>query len=82
MVAVSAAMHDLSPYVLSVLAMLLLLLLLLTHHLLLLLLVDLRTHHLHLLLLACRVKAAVCVRADAKVLPVQVFDPDRAVVGV
>lgn len=68
--AVSASLHDLSPYVLSVLAMLLLLLLLLTHHLLLLLLVDLSTHHLHLLLLARRVEATVRVGANAEVLPV------------
>lgn len=81
--AVSASLHDLSPYVLSVL-MMLLLLLLLTHHLLLLL-VACHPHHLQLLLLlllASRVKAAVRVRAHAEVSPVQVFDPDRAVVGV
>lgn len=61
--AVPASLHDLSPYVLSVLVMLLLL----AHHLLLLLLVDLRTHHLHLMLLACWVKAAVRVGADTEV---------------
>lgn len=77
--AVSASLHDLSPYVLSVLVMMLLLL---AHHLLLLLLVDLCTHHLHLLLLACWVKAAVRVGADAEVPPVEIFDPDRAIVGV
>lgn len=64
--AVSTSLHDLSPYVLSVLVMLLLL----AHHLLLLLLVDLRPHHLHLLLLACRVKATVRVGADAEVAPI------------
>lgn len=78
--AVSASLHDLSPYVLSVLVMLLLL----AHHLLVLLVArHMRTHNLQLMLLLARwVEAAVRVGADTEVSPVQVLDPDRAVVGV
>lgn len=69
--AVSASLHDLSPYVLSVLVMLLLLLLLLAHHLLVLLVAGhMRTYNLQLLLLACRVEAAVRFGADTKVTSV------------
>jgi hypothetical protein len=76
--AVSASLHDLSSNILSVLVMLLL-----AHHLLLLLVAGhLSPHHLQLVCLAISVKATVSVRADAEVLPVQVFNPDRAVVGV
>ena len=82
--AVSSSLHDLSPYVLSVLVMLLLLLLLLAHHLLVLLVTGhMRTHNLQLMLLLARlVEAAVRVGADTEVSSVQVFDPNRAVVGV
>jgi hypothetical protein len=76
-VTVSSSLHNLSPYVLSILVMLLLL----AHHLMLLVVGHLRPHHLQLLLLACRVIAAVRVGADAEVT-LQVFNPDRAVVCV